>query len=96
MTSHTSGSAVTHMYFHRCILIRMVVATHSAIGGQQLIRDAEQRPQRIDAAQRIDARPDIRKYPHASTMAALVPMTPGIQLGAPERLVDAARAGPAA
>ena len=53
VTSHTSGAQVIHTYFAPCILSRMVVATQKRDGGEQLVGDAEQRPQRIDAAQWI-------------------------------------------
>ena len=44
---------VTHMYFAPCIFIRIVVPTQSAMRGEQLVGDAEERPERVDAAQRI-------------------------------------------
>ena len=52
-TSQTSGTQVIHMYFAPCILKQNRGGDAQRDRGQQLIRDAEQRPQRIDAAQRI-------------------------------------------
>ena len=56
---------------------------------QQLIGDAEQRPERIDAAQRIfDALPE--KISPGGTITALVKRIDGIPTGAAQRLPDVA------
>ena len=41
---------MTHAYFARPMLMRMVVPTASATDAEQLVGDAEQRPDRVDAA----------------------------------------------
>ena len=60
-------------------------------GGQQLVGDAEQRPQRIDAAQRIAHALIQEVAPGGHDRRAGQPARPGIQLVRPQRLVDMAQ-----
>ena len=52
-----SGRNVTQAYLARPMLMMTVVPTASADRGEQLVRDAEQRPQRIDAARPDEVTP---------------------------------------
>ena len=54
IASQASGTAVTQAYRALPCFTRMPVAIHKRNTREQLIRDAEQRPENVDAAVRID------------------------------------------
>jgi hypothetical protein len=71
-----------------------VVPTHSADGGEQLVGDAEQRPQRVDPAERVgDAL--VEEVPHMATNSALAVTAAGGHDTRPNGAQRACR-GPAA
>jgi hypothetical protein len=75
MVNQISGIIVMYEYFALPILMirRADAERHRR---EQLIRDSEQRPERVDAAER-DRAPLIEEVPHIATISALESTTAG-------------------